>query len=598
MLIRDCRVEMKVVAKPNDRYSITSGGWIGIITKIEGDAPFIWVIDEDRLQGPYEHEEYGFCVLPEYFEPYTGETEAKVPTEPVDVSEIISEDERNYLLDSMRKLLSEYDYQFTDTGLNKIIDIWALNKANLITAFKKHPNYKEGKFLITFERSYERFTDANVINYFEYWCLKNAEYIRDYLPEEVVAKKEKSTLRLPWKIYHFIEDLHRKTNQFLSEEDEHILKEVVPAIHPHAGQKMSRVINKLLRYLGYDKIDGYEREFAKYADALNPITVKQTVVLSLNPLDYFTMSFGNSWSSCHTIDKENKRSMPNSYEGVYSSGTMSYMLDETSMVLYSIDQKYKGNEYWDTPKVNRQMFHYGEDKLIQSRLYPQSNDVDSSAYEPFRNIVQEIISTIFEFPNYWKRKKGTDAIYRYVSSDGTHYRDYSNFEACSICWPTHKEMNEEVMLIGHDPICIKCGKEHAICGNISCCPKIYYCTECGKEIANGHVLWVDDKPYCDEHAYWCNECDEYHVGRPFVNIHGCTYCDKVKDDVLECPVCGRMEWKHGLSANPETGELICDACFRKSFVYCNCCNEPKRREDVVDPDAWFVICKECDARRV
>ena len=594
MLIQDCRVGQKVKAKSNDRYSITTDGWIGIITKIEGADPFIWVIDEERLQGPYESEEYGFCVLPEYFKPYTGETEVKVPTEQVDVSEIISEDERKYLLDSMRTLLDEYDYQYSDTGLNRIIDVWSSNKAYLIAAFKKHPNYKEGKFLITFERSYERETDAEQLRKFQMWVSETIQNI--VLPEEVVAKRL-GTENVPWPLFGFLDNLYNKTNQFLSEEDERVLKEMTPAIHPHAGQKMSRVVNKLLRYLGADKVEGYEREFAKYADALNPITVKQTVVLSLNPLDYFTMSFGNSWSSCHTIDKENKRNMPNSYEGMYSSGTMSYMLDETSMVLYAIDPKYKGNEYWDTPKVNRQMFHYGEEKLIQSRLYPQANDSNSSAYEPFRNIVQEIIATIFEFPNFWRRKKGTDAIEDYVDSEGTHYRDYDNFEACSICWPAHKEINEASILIGHDPICIQCGNEHGRSGNISCCPRKYYCTECGGEIREGDVTWVDGKPYCRDHAYWCEICDEYHAGKPFVEVRGSRYCEKVEDRICLCPVCGEWEFKDYMRENPETKEMMCRDCFRKEFLLCIDCGKYfKRTLSSADWD-WYGVCEDCKHKK-
>ena len=62
---------------------------------------------------------------------------------------VITDAERNYLLDKMENLLNEYDYDYTEEALNKIIDTWSTNKATLIEAFKRHPNYLEGKFTQT-----------------------------------------------------------------------------------------------------------------------------------------------------------------------------------------------------------------------------------------------------------------------------------------------------------------------------------------------------------------------------------------------------------------------------------------------------------------
>ena len=69
---------------------------------------------------------------------------------------IITMEERNYLLESMGGLLVEYDYKYTEDALSEIIDEWSHQKAGLIDAFKKHPNYMEGKFMIAFDADYER----------------------------------------------------------------------------------------------------------------------------------------------------------------------------------------------------------------------------------------------------------------------------------------------------------------------------------------------------------------------------------------------------------------------------------------------------------
>lgn len=307
----------------------------------------------------------------------------------------------------------------------------------------------------------------------------------------------------------FVFDLPTNTAQYIDDEIVAKLDEICPSIHAHKGQKMSRVVNKLLSYIGYDKLPDYNRMFAKYADALNPLQITRHTVLSVNPLDYLTMSFGNSWASCHTIDKENKRGMPNSYEGMYSSGTVSYMLDSPSMVFYTVDASYDGNEFWNEPKINRQMFHWGEDKLIQGRLYPQDNDGNNSVYTPYREIVQSIMSELFGFTNLWTASRGTGASAKYVVSEGTHYKDYECYDNCTLSRPKGNE-NENDITIGHDPICIDCGEEHDEQDNISCCANKLFCAHCGSRIDRDDVRWIDGEPYCIDCTFWCDRCKEYH----------------------------------------------------------------------------------------
>ena len=61
---------------------------------------------------------------------------------------IITENEHNIILNNMKSLLEEYDYEYTTAALNTIIDKWANQKQELIAAFKRHPNYHESEFCI------------------------------------------------------------------------------------------------------------------------------------------------------------------------------------------------------------------------------------------------------------------------------------------------------------------------------------------------------------------------------------------------------------------------------------------------------------------
>lgn len=79
------------------------------------------------------------------------------------------------------------------------------------------------------------------------------------------------------------------------------------------GQKNSRIINAICKRYGLDKHPAYNARFAKLADALNPIQIKRTALLSVHPADFLEMSNRkNSWSSCHCLN-----------DGEYHAGTLS-----------------------------------------------------------------------------------------------------------------------------------------------------------------------------------------------------------------------------------------------------------------------------------
>ena len=306
-----------VCAKDDAPYSITTMGWTGRVTENYGDYIVVKKGNESYSVDP------NFFVLVQ---------EKKEETK-MDVSEIITEEERYALLNDMEQLLSEYDYKFTGYALNKIIDTWANNKRDLIAAFKKHPNYLEGKFMIVFSHDFNRKIDMRArCDFFNWVMYTAAEPVREFMPTEMKDYISSHGGKYPDNVFNMFYHLSATADQYMSEETAEMFNGINPEFHARAGQKTSRMANKLCAYIGLNRLPDYNREFAKYADALNPLKITRYTVLSVNPLDYLTMSFGNSWASCHTIDKNNKRGMPNSYEGMYSSGTISYMLDSPSMV--------------------------------------------------------------------------------------------------------------------------------------------------------------------------------------------------------------------------------------------------------------------------
>jgi hypothetical protein len=378
------------------------------------------------------------------------------------------------------------------------------------------------------------------------------------------------------------------------------INEALPEIKAHNGEKTSRVMNRICTYLNYNKHTDYNREFAKYADALTPRVIKRHTILSINPLDYLTMSFGNSWSSCHTIDKGNYRDMPNSYEGCYSSGTISYMLDNVSMVMYTVDSKYNGTDFFTQDKINRQMYHFGEDKLVQGRLYPQNNDDDENGlYKQYRSVVQEIIANIFNLPNLWL--KLNDGINDYVIGKGTHYKDYYHFNNCNLSKIKVSE-NHKKITIGEYPICIECGFEHSTEDNINCCNSDDYetCVDCGCRIHSDDVIWIDDEPYCSDCVTYCDCCGDYHSRGciQWVDNERMYICNDCLDEYYtQCDECG--EWIHNDDAIYIDNEdiVVCENCLNEHFVNCEECEEIIRKTDICNiVDNYgnsHRVCKDC-----
>ena len=517
---------------------------------------------------------------------------------------IITESERAYLLESMKTLLRQYDYMYKESALNKIINEWSEQKEGLINAFKNHPRYLAGKFMIAFESNYERPIDTRVSRDFGHWimsCSCQQEYF-DKLPEEINAQRIDEGCRfLPSKLFNFFaREMPDYADRIVSAEHAAAINAMVPSIKAKEGEKTSRLINRLCTYLHYNMHPNYQREFAKYADSVSPITIKRHTVLSINPLDYLTMSFGNSWASCHTIDKKNKRHMPNSYEGMYSSGTMSYMLDPSSMVFYTVDSSYKGDEYWAEPKITRQMFHWGEDKLVQGRLYPQDNDGARGAYDPNRNIVQEIMSIAFGFTNLWSVKRGTEHASKYINSRGTHYRDYRNFENCTLSRITGRD-NDNCFYVGASPICVECGNTHSQSGNINCCHDgIIRCTCCGRNMSDDDtIIWINGDPYCEDCVYYCDCCGEYHLGETtYIESEDSYVCESCLNEYyVRCDICDTWVHVENMTHIADENIDICIGCRDEKYCLCADCETWYRAENMIADADGIYRCKECSDRR-
>lgn len=480
-------------------------------------------------------------------------------------NEILESIEKNFKLE-----LSNRDYDYEDFAINEIFDTWLQKKQMLLKLLSKHPYWNEERLMIQFDEDFSRKINSDVSWNFVNWLQRSTNMDTYNIYEEDCFGFRMCKFSLCNCIVNglcYSTYITEREMDYIAQ-----INELHEDFRFREGMKATKVMRKICSVLGWDKIMGeeynrndelvqvnlFEREYAKYCDAMSPIKVTRHTCISLNPIDYLLMSNGNSWTSCHDI-----RDCDDA--GEYSSGTISYMLDEHSMIFYTVDSSFNGKVIEREPKLQRQVFGYNDYQLLQSRLYPQSMDCGAEAiYTDIRNIMQKVIADCLEMPNLWTKGKVKNV---YAGNGATCYQDWNCFGSlCSVSTIKGKEDEpHNPIYLGTYPICIRCGNTHYCEGNINCCEgdDYYTCEDCGCRIHEDDVYWVGDSHYCRDCVTYCEECGEYEANNYATWI-------------------------------PSEDIYVCERCRDRYFVYCEDCNEYTREErSVVVENGNRVVCQRC-----
>lgn len=407
------------------------------------------------------------------------------------------------LVDDVMALLTKYGHRNSEYGVCKMLNEYFTNKKDLIELFQKSEHYiGDMRMMIDIElerensaRDIREFCDGFptgvnakglLLKFKDENGKKFEDYLRtgvksitakDLMKPEAVAPLKKATeyqntfdsdgaTKASHDVYggfcSAICNFRGISSSTISHENAERMNEKYKV---REGMKTSRAFNRVCTFYGVDKAKKYNKLFAQYADMVSGLKRKLKFFISVNPIDYLTMSFGVNWASCHTIDKENRRRMPSSYSGMYCGGTMSYMLDGTSIITFVHDHVPTN---WEDGKIYRCMFHYGNDILVQGRVYPQGNDGRTNLYKVFRNYMQDELSAMLGLTDTIWRKKDNGRVSSNVNSLGVHYCDYTNFSDCNVSYPRERsDSSDNVITIGHSGVCPCCGRYITENGNIS-----------------------------------------------------------------------------------------------------------------------------------
>ena len=499
-----------------------------------------------------------------------------------------------HIKDIFMEELDNRDYDYKWDAIDTIFNEWFKRKKNLINLLSKHPNWDASNFMVHFDEDYSRKIDFNVSYKFIEWLDRNTDITKHY-----VESVPDSWLSFNIYLYNEMERLCR--NQYIPD-DENLewLNKFNEDWRFRPGMKCTKVMGQICRTYGWDKLPDYNKEYAKFCDALSPIKVTRHTCISVNPVDYLLMSNGNSWKSCHYIGDDMND------HGCYSSGTISYMLDEHSMIFYTVGADFDDVDISREPKIQRQVFGYNDYQLTQSRLYPQHNDYGANEiYTEIRNTVQKVIADCLEKPNLWVKRKVSNTI---TGSGATCYPDYScQSDVCSTSILKEKvdvADSLQPIVFGAPPICISCGETHSDTSRINHCGSGYVCSCCGDPIYDEEdVEWVNDEPYCRNCLYYCEYCEEYHLESDgcWIN-HGsewiCYDCLHNSGDFIYCEECGDYHNDYDCTYVDSEDKYVCDDCISRKYVECAECGGLFKKEKMIEqvhPKYGYItyFCKEC-----
>lgn len=423
-------------------------------------------------------------------------------------------------------------------------------------------------------------------------------------------------------------------------------------IRTNAGMKVSRFMALLGRLSGVDRIVeeqtreweveganheriahsrttdiGWNGRFAKFADGINPYTIRRHTIISTHPVDYIFASNGTNWTSCHFICQE-PLTYSGSYESLYGGGADGLMRDNSTVVMYLIDENYNGTDFMFVPKERRCLFHIGSDKIVQGRVYPDGRDGgDLGASEQMRIIMQTTLAECLGVPNLWKVEYGYDANYSYCVTEGNHYEDYFHYDDTTISFLKGNNadyvINPTPIKIGQKAMCPVCGVKHDNAKWVYCvnhrkyynkrdCDNAKYMVKCirGSEYnytcnTCGGFIFKDDA-ICDKDTglyYCCKECAEQngvHYCFNTENYHSKhIYFDDYEHDYfydrlnIRIEVEGKTFW-YPRSAE-EAGYIYCDDIrewrLKENAVYCTSCHRWVAKENYIEEEGK---CRQCD----
>lgn len=441
--------------------------------------------------------------------------------------------------ENVKAVLENVDYNYSDATLRRLLDKSLNNKARLLDWLSKMPNFNADNYLVKAELTINHEPNFGEARYQLQMLMEKIGWIKTWVQDEK---------------HHLAKAFMYSIN---SETVTEINKAYIELLGGKCavGQKLSRAINSLLEpeykiYSDEGMTTYYNRMFATLSDSLKAKTEKSPVYFSINPVDYLTMSHGNSWTSCHRIEfKYDER-------GCYHAGTLSYMNDDHTIQVYCPD----GDDLVTSRKIFRASLHCYPDASMICSLYGGVN------YDAYKKAIMECWTGLLAGIGI-EKTGDNDGYYQWYSEDNSHaYDDFNNHDHITIQY--NPDLYEQEKAVGAPAYCLVCGErldddDSLLC--YGCGKNNRECDDCGCRCDRDDMYYIESRDVwvCPDCAYYCQECGEYFLERDGDYLDDNFYCDHCLDRIsVECQECGERIHQDDICYDEETDEELCNDCYR------------------------------------
>lgn len=277
------------------------------------------------------------------------------------------------------------------------------------------------------------------------------------------------------------------------------------------GIKMMRLYSKLVDLFNLDRAS-FEDFRLFHSRILNQAKFHGNLCLSIEPLDYFTMSINRAnWSSCMRLD-----------DGEYRAGPIE-MMNSPCVIMAYLSSTDDVDYYWGkwNNKKWRELFIVDETAIIGIKGYPYwDRSLESEAlswiaslveekfhWGPYSRTVSSAIEEKFCFFTF-------DENHKYTFKTNLMYNDFS-YEHHALLNPQAPTEGIKRIYYSGFSECMNCGQgEIQDASSIQCedCSPSIRCECCGNVLYDDETYYdKDGNTYCED-CYWerysrCGDCD-------------------------------------------------------------------------------------------
>lgn len=265
--------------------------------------------------------------------------------------------------------------------------------------------------------------------------------------------------------------------------------------------KLMRILAKIASAFN---IEGFEEFRIAHSNIMAEAIKTGTLVLSIHPLDFMTMSNNNNdWSSCMRWDYDDP--------GDYCQGVVEMMNSPCVIEAYiesSSNSLTLGSNFEWNSKRWRELFIVTPEVIAAIKGYPEWD----------KNFEKEVLNWIKELAETNLGWSYSDSSISWAPDDNNNIHFHTNHMYNDFCYHhilfVAKDYEEISIDYSGVSECMVCGKTEPNVDDMDlACPDCYpvhYCCNCGERIMGDEYHIIDNEiycSYCSEDANYCESCN-------------------------------------------------------------------------------------------